>query len=286
MRFTGGFLVATGSLLAGCSAGPQLSIGSGPAAIERQPGTKNFAVPVLMYHRVCPLSATEARNELTRDLTVLPEDFEQQVRYLAENGFALLSVYDVQRALLEGGSLPEKAVALTFDDGYRDNFEHAFPILRKYGASATIFLVKNTVDDARHLTWPMIRAMRPHEVRFGSHTVSHADLPSLDDDRLDFELVESKRFLEMGLNEPVTSLAYPAGKFDDRVTGRVRAAGYLSAWKKGGGPVRPGDDPLRLPRVRVHGRTAMDDFERKIWSGYWAMRMSRTDAGRSQSKRS
>jgi len=60
----------------------------------------------------------------------------------------LLSVYDVQNALLTGGKLPEKAVALTFDDGYRDNFEHAFPILKKYGAGATIFLVKETVDDS------------------------------------------------------------------------------------------------------------------------------------------
>ncbi len=232
-------------------------------------GVSDFAVPVLMYHRVCPLTELEAKSPLTRDLTVLPEDFEQQIKHLSDNGFVLLSVYDVQTALLTGGKLPEKAVALTFDDGYRDNFDHAFPILSKYRASATIFLVKNTVDDAKHLTWEMIRRMRSDNVRYGSHTVSHPDLTSLDDIQLDYELVESKRFLESKLREPVTALAYPAGRFDKRVTTQARSAGYLTAWDKGGGPVRPGDDPFRLPRVRVHGQTSLRDFERKAWSGYW-----------------
>lgn len=261
----------------GCTYTPQ---GTTPTTAARPTwsGVQNFAVPVLMYHRVCPLTEQEARNRLTRDLTVLPVDFELQIKHLSENGFTLLSVYDVQHALLTGGKLPEKAVALTFDDGYRDNFEHAFPILRKYGASATIFLVKNTVDGPRHLTWDMIRRMRPGGIRYGSHTVSHAHLPALDDARLDHELVESKRFLEAGLRESVTSLAYPAGRFDDRVVGRVQAAGYLTAWDKGGGPVQPGDDPFRLPRVRVHGQTTMADFERKVWSGYWARLMAQEAA--------
>lgn len=266
------FAVA-GIILVGCGFRPPES-GSIEPAKPAWVGVEDFAIPVLMYHRVCPLTEREARSPLTRDLTVLPEDFERQVKHLSDNGFILLSVYDVQTALLTGGKLPEKAVALTFDDGYRDNFEHAFPILKKYGASATIFLVKNTVDDPRHLTWDMIRKMQTERVRYGSHTVSHADLTSLDLPRLDFELVESKRFLESGLGDGVTSLAYPAGRFDDRVVSRVQAAGYLTAWDKGGGPVMPGDDPFRLPRVRVRGQTSMADFERKVWSGYWARKIA------------
>jgi peptidoglycan/xylan/chitin deacetylase (PgdA/CDA1 family) len=257
----------------GCGFTPPVGAGVQPEKAAWT-GVVDFAVPVLMYHRVCPLSEQEAKSPLTRDLTVLPEDFEQQVKHLVDNGFVLLSVYDVQSALLSDGKLPEKAVALTFDDGYRDNFEHAYPILKKYRASATIFLVKNTVDDPRHLTWEMIRGMRKQQVRYGSHTVSHADLVAVDQNQLDDELCESKRFLESGLGEPVTSLAYPAGRFDDRVVERVRVAGYLTAWDKGGGPVTPGDDPFRLPRVRVHGRTSMEDFERKVWSGFWMRKMS------------
>jgi peptidoglycan/xylan/chitin deacetylase (PgdA/CDA1 family) len=273
MRIAAAMLFAIVLVLAGC-------IRSAPSVrTERktiEPAAKlthNFAVPVLMYHRVSPLTVVEEKNELVRDLTVLPEDFEAQVAHLRREGYALLSVYDVQKALLENEPLPERAVAITLDDGYRDNFEHAFPILQRHGASATIFLVKDTVDSPRHLTWEQILTMRPAGVRYGSHTVSHADLPSLEDGALDFELKESKSFLERGLREVVSSLAYPAGKFDDRVVDHVRQAGYLTAWMKGGGPVRPGDDPFRLPRVRVHGRTDIRDFRRKVSSGVWAMRI-------------
>lgn len=246
------------------------------AVLEKSPAAfvvREFAVPVLMYHRVTHLSDSEHRSPLARDLTVSPEDFEEQVRYLHQNGFSLLSVYDVQEALLNRSPLPERAVAITMDDGYRDNFENAYPILKRYGASATIFLVKNTVGSYKHLTWPQILAMRPNGVRYGSHSVSHPDLPKLDDRRLAYELEESKAFLEKGLGEAVTALAYPAGRFDDRVVEAVRRSGYLTGWKKGGGPVRPDSDPLRLPRVRVRGGTSFDEFARKVWSGVWTMRM-------------
>lgn len=264
-----------GIVLAGCGRAPEPAVTAEPPppAPLTVKTTRDFAVPVLMYHRVSPLTEAEAQNPLTRDLTVLPEDFEAQIRFLADEGYALLSVYDVQRALLEREPLPEKAVAITLDDGYRDNFEHAFPILRRYGASATVFLVQKTVGDARHLDWRQIRQMRIGGVRYGSHSATHADLTTLDDSALESELLGSRRFLEAGLLEPVTSLAYPAGRFDDRVAEAAREFGYLTAWKKGGGPVRPGDDLLRLPRVRVHGKTDMRDFRRKVSSGVWALRM-------------
>ena len=126
-------------------------------------------------------------------------------------------------------------------------------------------------------TWYEVALSRinPNNVDYGSHTVSHADLPSLNTELLDFELRESKRFLEDILDEPITSLTYPAGRFDDRVVEHVQRAGYLTAWDKGGGAVRPGDDPFRLPRVRVHGNTSLKDFERKVWSGYWERKMER-----------
>src|SRR5579871_1713792 len=110
------------------------------------PSTPQFAVPVLMYHRIADLTPEEMHSPLMRDLTVSPAHFDQQVRYLAENGFTFLLARDVEEALQQGGSLPEKAVAITMDDGYKDNFEQAFPILRKYNALATLFLVTGTVN--------------------------------------------------------------------------------------------------------------------------------------------
>ncbi len=252
-----------------------------PVVVKPKPRrTQAFAVPVLMYHRVCDLSPREARSPLVRDLTVKPTDFEEQMRYLVTNGFIPLLAREVEEALRLGQALPEKAVAITLDDGYRDNFEHAFPILRKYGIPATIFLVSSTVDTERHLTWEHVRTMQKEAVGYGSHSVTHADLPSLPPAVLDHELRESKRVIEERLAEPISSIAYPAGRYNRFVVERAEAAGYLAGWKKGGGPVRPGDPAFLLPRVRVHGRTTMKDFERKVWSGVHVQNSRRSPSSR------
>jgi peptidoglycan/xylan/chitin deacetylase (PgdA/CDA1 family) len=209
-----------------------------------------------------------------RDLTVSPADFEEQVKYLAENHFNFLLASEVEEAVRKGEALPERAVAITMDDGYKDNFERAFPILRRYHANATIFMVTNNFEKPQRLSWQDARTMRDGGVGWGSHTVSHADLTTLPQDRLDYELKESKRILETGLGLPVTSVAYPSGAYNDLVVERTKADGYLAGWKKGGGPVQPGAPAYLLPRVRVHGRTDMHDFQRKIWSGYWTLRMN------------
>lgn len=236
--------------------------------------TAAFAVPVLMYHRIDDLSAREQLSPLMRDLTVSPDAFEQQVRYLAENGFTFLLASDVEEAVRSGQPLPERSVAITMDDGYEDNFEKAFPILEKYHARATIFMVTNNFGKPERLSWPEVLTMQGSGIGYGSHTVSHADLTTLPMRRLDFELVESKRILEQGLKTAVNDIAYPSGAYNDLVIERTKAAGYLAGWKKGGGPVQPGTDAFLLPRVRVRGVTDLADFRKKVWSGYWAMRMN------------
>lgn len=249
---------------------PKQRITAKPAA----PTTEAFAVPVLMYHRIDDLTPQQARSPLMRDLTVPTADFEAQVKYLADNGFTFLLASQVESALRNHQPLPQRAVAITMDDGYKDNFEKAFPILEKYHACATIFMVTNNFEKPDRLSWSDARAMRDGGLGYGSHTVSHADLTTLAGDRLDYELCESKRILERGLQVPITSVAYPSGAYNDLVIERTRAAGYLAGWKKGGGPVQPGAEPYLLPRVRVHGKTDMEAFHRKVWSGYWTMRMN------------
>lgn len=113
---------------------------------------------------------------------------------------------------------------------------------------------------------------------YGSHTVHHYELTSLTVPQIDFELLESKRVIEEKLIERITAVAYPSGKYNRIVAERTQAAGYQAGWKKGGGPVEPGQDMYLLPRVRVHGRTTMSDFRRKVWSGVYVV------AGRKHSR--
>src|SRR5687767_10681597 len=241
------------------------------AAQPRVPVTSEFAVPVLMYHRICDLTPDERANELTRDLTVSPAAFEEQIRHLHENGFSFLLASEVESAVKLGKPLPAKAICLTMDDGYKDNFERAFPILQRYGIPATIFLVTSTVDTARHLSWDEVNIMHREKVGFGSHTVHHYDLPGLSVNQLDYELRESRRVIESKLLERISAIAYPSGRYNDTVVQRARLAGYEAGWKKGGGPVQPGAEMFLLPRVRVNGSTTLKDFRRKVWSGVYTL---------------
>lgn len=267
-------LSALGLLASGCG-GPtqqlaQVEPVNQPPVV---PMTEKFAVPVLMYHRICNLTPAEQRSPLIRDLTVSPADFEAQLKFLKDHGFTFLHATEVAAALRDGKPLPERAVAITMDDGYRDNFTDALPLLKKYGAKATVFMVTNNFGKTGRLAWEDCREMGREKVDFESHTVSHPDLRKVSDQQLWDELVKSKTILEVGLGQPVTSLAYPAGEFDDRVVAKVQEAGYLSAWKKGGGPVRPQDaaDPFLLPRIRVHGRTDIEKFKSRAMSGTYIL---------------
>jgi len=246
--------------------------------------TQNFAVPVLMYHRICDLSERQARSPLLRDLSVSPRDFERQVKYLSDHGFAFLRADQIADALARHTPLPEKAVALTMDDGYKDNFEYAFPILRKYHAAATIFLVTATVDTPNHLAWDDVAVMRRQDVGYGSHTVHHCDLTDLPPVQLDYELQESKRVLEARLTEPITGIAYPSGACNAIVVARTRLASYRAGWKKGGGPVQPGAEPYLLPRVRVRGDTTAEEFKQMVWSGRYIL-AERRERGQRRQKR-
>ena len=253
-----------------------------PVSPPPVPMTEDFAVPVLMYHRICVLSEHETHSPLLRDLTVSPEDFERQVRYLSEHGFVFLRASQVEEALVQHGPLPEKAVVLTMDDGYKDNFTRAFPVLRKYHASATLFLVTHTVDTPGHVAWDDVTVMHHQGVGYGSHTVHHYDLTDLPETQMDYELRESKRVLEGRLAEPITDIAYPSGAYNALVVARTRCAGYRAGWKKGGGPVQPGAERYLLPRVRVRGKTTMDEFKRMVWSGRYILAERRERGQRRQ----
>src|SRR5439155_17404768 len=127
-----------------------------------------------------------------------------------------------------------------------------------------LFLVTGTVETAGHVSWVEARQMRGEGMEFGSHSVHHWDLTSLPVPQLDAELKDSKAELEQQLSTPILQIAYPSGRYDERVKEHAREAGYRAGWKKGGGWVTPDSDPLLLPRVRVRGDTTMAQFIRGV----------------------
>lgn len=147
---------------------------------------------------------------------------------LHRNGYATVSLSDSAGLVRERKPFPERSFVLTFDDGYRSVYDEAFPVLAKYGMTATVFLtVGDTGNRGLHdrltplggrqmLSWVEIREMRDAGIDFGAHTITHPDLTSLDDTTMDYEIKRSKEIIEMNLGVPVSSFAYPYGLYDER----------------------------------------------------------------------
>lgn len=219
---------------------------------------------VLMYHMVSdPVPGAKFNG-----LRVSPARFEQQLRWLRDNGFHFATM-----AELMAGPVPAKTVAITFDDGYRDNYTQAFPLLRKYGAKATLYLVVDrhdrdwsTAKKAHHASGELMREpkLSDAEVRemvasgvfeLGAHTFTHANLPLLAGEDKAREVAGCRAELARLFDTPVTSFAYPFGIFGDADVEEARAAGYTNAVTTVDGiDAHPYADPLRIRRVKVSGK--------------------------------
>ncbi|MFN3336035.1 MAG: polysaccharide deacetylase family protein [Thermomicrobium sp.] len=214
-------------------------------------------IPILMYHYIRPRPGSD--DPLGQRLSVDPVTFQAQMDWLAQHGFTPITLSEL--AALRAGllSAPPHPIVLTFDDGYRDFYQNAFPILRAHGFHATIFVITGFVGQERYLTWDMIRELdRSGLVEIGAHTVHHPDLTMLA--HPESEIRDCKDALEHVLGHPVTVFAYPAGKFDARVESAVRAAGFQQAVTTQPRWATPGDDPLALPRLRVTGDLTLSQF--------------------------
>lgn len=201
----------------------------------------NFAIPTFPYRRLPILlyhQISETNPEQHYGIhAVPPSTFESQMRYLYEHGFEVITLDDLLNLAFQKKDL-KKSVIITFDDGYLDNYTNAFPILQKYGFSATVFLVTDFLGKEHawpqctqvpYMTWRYIKEMSKYKISFQSHTCSHQDLTCLENGIVMRELLRSRKIIEEKLGLPVKHLSYPYGFFDQRVKDLVKKVGYLSA---------------------------------------------------------
>ena len=207
------------------------------------------SVPVLNYHQV---------NDVDHNsLTVSTEQFEAQMKYIAEGGYTTITPDEMLDAWEHGTELPEKPVIITFDDGYADNYKNAFPILEKYKLKATIFLVTDYINlYPNYLTWDKAREMMDTGlVRFESHTLSHNLLTDENNTLRDIrhQLVDSKQAIEWHLKQPVRYIAYPCGAYNGEIMQLTKDAGYRAAFTVNYGLAEPSEDKLILDRIPIFG---------------------------------
>ncbi len=192
------------------------------------------------------------------------------MRWLRDQGYTSITQRDLWDALVCGRRLPRRPILITFDDGYRDVFFHASPVLRRLGFRATAYVVSGRISagDPSFLTWPLLRALERRGIEIGSHTVAHRDLTSLPDGALLEDLRSSRLTLERRLGHPVPWLAYPFGRNDARVRRQARRAGYLLAVTTQPGALASAREPLALPRLRVLDTTGVTGLARMLepWS--------------------
>jgi len=204
-----------------------------------------YVVPVLMYHRI-DHAAQKSK------LSVAPKSFQKQLFWLKRWKTEVIPLQELVDALKTGEALHPKTRVVTFDDGYENFFTEAYPALKKYNVPATVFVVLAWVGKEGFMTWDQLQVLAKDPlVTLGSHTLSHAWLPSLDDEALRQELEGSRRLLQEGLGQPIRLLCYPAGAFDARVRSAAVAAGYEGAVATNPGPHYPDDDPYAVKRVRI-----------------------------------
>ncbi|MFC9280422.1 polysaccharide deacetylase family protein [Streptomyces collinus] len=224
-------------------------------------------VPILMYHAVA-----SAPNDATRDLSVAPEAFAEQMALIGDLGLTPVTTAGLAAHWRRGGPLPARPVLITFDDGYEGVHRHALPVLARHGFPATLFVSTGWITGAYDtgggldtmLDWQQVRDLADTGVEIGGHSHTHPQLDQLDDAALSAELRHSTDILTTELDAPPVSFAYPYGYSSRRVRQAVRAAGYGQALAVGNGLARRRQGPYALRRLTVRRGTGVEEFERLL----------------------
>ncbi len=203
-----------------------------------------YVVPIVTYHSIATSEREGDGN------SVSASNFEYQMAFLKKYKYNVISLDELVSAIRGRKELPHNSVVLTFDDGYVDNYENAFPILKRYKFPATFFIVPRLVGKKGYLTWEQAKEMDTGTINFGSHTYSHCYLPEFSEKEQKWEISASKKMIERRLGHPIHNFCYRTGGFTDFTKSQVQKAGYLSACTTNRGYDRFNHDVYELKRVR------------------------------------
>jgi peptidoglycan/xylan/chitin deacetylase (PgdA/CDA1 family) len=221
-------------------------------------------VPILMYHHI--QDPPPGSNALRRDLSVSPQNFEAQLRYLQQEGYQTVSLYDLVLHLTIGKELPERPIVLTFDDGYADAYSQALPLLQRFGFTGTFFLTSASIDanDPAFLSWASVQEMHAAGMDMEAHSYDHSDLRNRGYQFLVYQTLGPKEAVEARTGEKCRFFSYPSGRYDDHVIDVLKSAHYWGAVVVEQGATHTTDGLFTLRRVRIQGGDALSDFVHKL----------------------
>ncbi|MDO8601490.1 MAG: polysaccharide deacetylase family protein [bacterium] len=223
-------------------------------------------LPILMYHSV-------SYNKIF--FTVTPESFQKQMAWLFQNKYKVISLKELADIIGHEGEVPKKTAVLTFDDSFEDVYLNAFPILKKYGFPASVFIATDFIGREQKnestgilfktLDWPQIKEM--HEsglIDFEPHTCNHQELTKISLEEAKKEILDSRRIIEEGLNKKCHFFAYPRGKYNQGVVNILKENNFLATLTVNPGRVRKNSNLLELPRQSIDSATGKFQFTCKV----------------------
>lgn len=224
------------------------------------PAPLSIRIPILIYHTVHPTRPGETK--MQQEFNVPPDIFEAELGYLKSRGFTVISMRELVRDVTEGTTSAAKPVVLTFDDGSHGQYEYAFPLLQKYGGTATFYIYTNPLDthNKYFLSWDEVRQMQAAGMTIGSHTITHPYLSRISASQLHHEIFDSKAIIEREIGVPVTHFASPFGFTNPDIVRMLHDAGYVTGRTTFSGNYQSKDKLLRLT-----GYFAPADLSKFAW---------------------
>lgn len=215
-----------------------------------------FRVPILMYHYI---EFQDKDDKIRASLTTNPYTLEEQIKTLKKANYTFMTAGELADVIAGKKQLPKKPIVLTFDDGYRDFYTYAYPILKTHNVPATQYVITGYLNNPNHLTVPELQEIATNGlIEIGDHTVGHDWLKEKPFQEVSFQVGQSKKDLEKLIGKRVVSFAYPYGAFDLQAAKIVDATGYTNAVSTIPGIIQSHENEFFLYRLRPGGRTGED----------------------------
>lgn len=240
-------------------------------------GHRDIGVPILAYHKI---ATRDGERQLDDDDSISPTTFALQMKFLVDNGYAVIDLEDALSAMAIGRQC-NKCVAITFDGGYHNFYTHAFPTLVERRFRSTLFLVSGFIHERGrrfnshdYLTWEEVREVHEHGVQIGSSTVNGARLYGAHEAEIEYEIAHSKQIIEDHIGEPVRSFSYPLTfperdrRFVLRLRELLHTHGYVCGVSTLIGTATAKHDWFFLPRIPMNSNDDIHFFRAKLTGCY------------------
>lgn len=239
-----------------------------PLVVEKgaRPTDREIETTVLLYHYIEPLSSDNAANKLRKDFTTTPEAFEEQLKHLREEGFESIDLYHLYEALKSNMPLPPKTVVITFDDGDISLYTQAFPLMKEYGFTGTIFMVTQFTEENKpgYLTWDQALEMAEAGWRLEPHTKTHPSLKGNSREYQRDQIGGSMEAIKSRIGYTPRFFAYPYGQYDNVSLEVAREVGLWGAVTTSPGDTHKLLSIYELPRMELFSSTTPQTFKKYL----------------------